>query len=120
MADSGAKFDYIVVGAGSSGCVLGNRLSAGGQSTVAVVEAGPRDRSFWIHLPIGYGRTMWDPAVNWKFQTEPEPNLGDVTHADRRASGTGAERDALVRILASCPSQTLPIAPLFVLGGGHS
>ena len=77
MADSGAKFDYIVVGAGSSGCVLGNRLSAGGQSTVAVVEAGPRDRSFWIHLPIGYGRTMWDPAVNWKFQTEPEPNLGD-------------------------------------------
>ena len=42
---------------------------------MAVVEAGPRDSNFWIHLPIGYGRTMWDPNVNWKFQTEPEPNM---------------------------------------------
>lgn len=67
------EFDYVVVGAGSSGCVLANRLSANGSVRVAVIEAGPRDCSFWIHLPIGYGRTMWDPVVNWKFETEPEP-----------------------------------------------
>lgn len=68
-------FDFIIVGAGSSGCVLANRLSADGHSRVALLEAGPRDRSFWIHLPIGYGRTMWDPAVNWQFYTEPDPNM---------------------------------------------
>lgn len=72
---AGAEFDYIIVGAGSSGCVLANRLSADGKTTVAVLEAGPRDKSLWIHLPIGYGKTMWDPKVNWKFQTEPEPNM---------------------------------------------
>ena len=76
MGGSETEFDYVVVGAGSSGCVLANRLSADGSTRVAVIEAGPRDSSFWIHLPIGYGRTMWDPVVNWKFQTEPEPNMG--------------------------------------------
>ena len=43
--------------------------------SVALVEAGPRDRNLWIHLPIGYGRTMWIPKVNWKFYTEPEPQM---------------------------------------------
>ena len=69
------KFDFVVVGAGSAGCVLANRLSADGRNTVALIEAGPRDSNFWIHLPIGYGRTMWDPRVNWKFYTEPEPHM---------------------------------------------
>jgi len=69
-------FDFIIVGAGSSGCVLANRLSASGRDRVALIEAGPRDRNFWIHLPIGYGKTMWDPVVNWKFYTEPDPNMG--------------------------------------------
>lgn len=69
------EFDFVIVGAGSSGCVLANRLSANGCSRVALLEAGPRDRSFWIHLPIGYGHTMWDPAVNWQFYTEPDPNM---------------------------------------------
>jgi choline dehydrogenase-like flavoprotein len=75
MSRNETEFDYVIVGAGSSGCVLANRLSAGPDCTVGLVEAGPRDSSLWIHLPIGYGRTMWDPAVNWKFQTEPEPNM---------------------------------------------
>jgi choline dehydrogenase len=73
MADE--DFDFIVVGAGSSGCVVANRLSANGRYRVALLEAGPRDRSFWIHLPIGYGKTMWDPKLNWRFYTEPEPNM---------------------------------------------
>jgi len=69
------KFDFVVVGGGSAGCVLANRLSADRRNSVALIEAGPRDSSFWIHLPIGYGRTMWDPKVNWKFHTEPEPHM---------------------------------------------
>ena len=69
------EFDFIIVGAGSTGCVLANRLSADSRHRVALLEAGPHDRSFWIHLPIGYGRTMWDPIVNWRFYTEPEPNM---------------------------------------------
>jgi choline dehydrogenase len=69
------KFDFIVVGGGSAGCVLANRLSADGRNSVALIEAGPRDSNFWIHLPIGYGRTMWHPKLNWKFYTEPEPHM---------------------------------------------
>lgn len=68
-------FDYVVVGAGSAGCVLANRLSADPDVSVCLLEAGGEDRSFWIHLPIGYGKTMWDPAVNWKFQTDPDPHM---------------------------------------------
>jgi choline dehydrogenase len=69
------QFDYIVVGAGSSGCVLANRLSKEDANSVCLIEAGPKDSSPWIHLPIGYGKTMWDPKVNWKFETEPDPGM---------------------------------------------
>ena len=69
------QFDYIVVGAGSSGCVLANRLSADGRSSVLLLEAGPRDDSLWIRVPIGYGKTMFHPVYNWGFYTEPEPHL---------------------------------------------
>jgi choline dehydrogenase len=71
----GDDFDFIVVGAGSAGCVLANRLSANGRYRIALLEAGPRDTSLWIHLPIGYGKTMWDPKVNWRFYTEPDANM---------------------------------------------
>jgi len=70
-----AQFDYIVVGAGSSGCVLANRLSADGRHTVLLLEAGGPDRSPWIHIPIGYGRTIFDRRINWAYETEPEPGL---------------------------------------------
>ncbi len=68
-------FDFVVVGAGSSGCVLANRLSEDGKSRVALVEAGPKDTNPWIHVPIGYGKTMWDDRLNWRFHTEPEPTM---------------------------------------------
>ena len=68
-------FDFIVVGAGSAGCVLANRLSEGGTHTVLLLEAGPADRSAWIHIPIGYGKTMFHPRYNWGFETEPDPNM---------------------------------------------
>ena len=71
----GQGYDFLIVGAGSSGCVLANRLSADPRCRIAIFEAGPKDRSFWIHLPIGYGKTMWHPRLNWRFETEPDPNM---------------------------------------------
>jgi len=67
--------DFVVVGAGSAGCVVANRLSADGRHRVVLLEAGPRDVSPWIHLPIGYGKTMWSAKVNWRFYTDPEPTM---------------------------------------------
>jgi choline dehydrogenase len=69
------EFDYIVVGAGSAGCVLAARLSEDASLRVLLLEAGPRDTSLWIHLPIGYGKTMWSESVNWRYYTDPEPNM---------------------------------------------
>ena len=69
------EFDYVIVGAGSAGCVMAHGLSQNGRFRVCLLEAGPSDHSFWIHLPIGYGKTMWDARVNWKFETEPEPGM---------------------------------------------
>ncbi len=68
-------FDYIVVGAGSAGCALANRLSENGRYTVLLIEAGPPDRSPWIHLPIGYGKTMFHRTLNWGLHTETEPGM---------------------------------------------
>jgi choline dehydrogenase len=68
-------FDYIVVGAGSAGCVLAARLSEDPGTRVLLLEAGPPDRSLWIHLPIGYGKTMWSDKYNWRFSTEPDANM---------------------------------------------
>ena len=69
-------FDYIVVGAGSAGCVLADRLTESGRHKVLVLEAGGSDYRFWVQVPLGYGRTFWDPAVNWGYRTEPDPGLG--------------------------------------------
>jgi choline dehydrogenase len=69
------EFDYIIVGAGSAGCVLANRLTADGKHSVLLLEAGPEDSHLWIHIPLGYGRLFKEKAVNWMYQTEPEPGL---------------------------------------------
>ena len=72
---SSTTFDFVIVGAGSAGCVLANRLSADGRNTVLLLEAGPPDTYPWIHIPIGYAKTMFHPVVNWGFYTEPEPTM---------------------------------------------
>jgi choline dehydrogenase len=69
------SFDYIVVGAGSAGCVLANRLTASGRHRVLLLEAGGEDRNIWIHVPIGYARLFADAKHNWLYNSEPEPEL---------------------------------------------
>jgi len=75
MASSVQTFDYIVVGAGSAGCVLANRLSESGRHRVLLLEAGPKDTNIWIHIPLGYAKLFTNPKVNWLYKTEPEPEL---------------------------------------------
>jgi choline dehydrogenase len=73
--DSADNYDYIIVGAGSAGCVLANRLSADGTTRVALLEAGGRDTNPWIHVPVGYFKTIHNPATDWCYVTEPDPGL---------------------------------------------
>ncbi len=73
------QFDFVIIGAGTAGCVLADRLSASGRDRVLVLEAGGTDARFWIKTPIGYGYTFADPAVNWKYKTLAIPGLNDRT-----------------------------------------
>lgn len=65
----------MIVGAGSSGCVLADKLSANGKHSVLVLEAGGTDLRFWVQVPLGYGKTFYDKAINWAYVTEPDPGL---------------------------------------------
>ncbi|MGH6912954.1 MAG: GMC family oxidoreductase, partial [Geminicoccales bacterium] len=69
------QYDFIVIGAGSAGCVLANRLSENPQHRVLLLEAGGPDKSVWLHVPVGYYRTILHPKFNWGYETAPEPGL---------------------------------------------
>ena len=70
-----AEYDVVVIGAGSAGCVLSGRLTENPNISLCVIEAGARDRNPWIHIPMGFGKLVPNPNVNWGFETEPEPGL---------------------------------------------
>ena len=70
------EFDFVIVGAGSAGCVLANRLSADGRFRVALLEAGGTGDSFFTRMPIGYGKTAFEPGHSWHYFSAPEPGLG--------------------------------------------
>jgi choline dehydrogenase-like flavoprotein len=74
---SSEAFDFIIVGAGSAGCVLANRLTASGRHRVLLLEAGPSNRHPWLHIPLGYGRLFADRRYNWCYATEPQPGCHD-------------------------------------------
>ena len=92
--------DYIIVGAGSAGCVLADRLTASGKHRVTVLEAGGTDRRFFVMLPLGYGKLFYDPAVNWLYKTEPDPGLaGQRDHWPRgKVLGGSSSINAMVYI----------------------
>ena len=93
-------YDFIVVGAGSAGCVLAERLTANGKFTVLLLEAGGSDLNLWIWVPIGYGKTFYKRSVNWMYLTEPEPELnGRVSYWPRgKVLGGSSSINAMVYI----------------------
>ena len=94
------RFDFLIIGAGSAGCVLANRLSACGKHSVGVIEAGGSDWRFWVQVPIGYGKTYYQKAVNWMFETVPQEGLnGAVSYWPRgKVWGGSSSINAMVYI----------------------
>ena len=85
----GEQFDYIVVGSGSAGSVLTHRLSQDRDSTICVLEAGPRDINPFLHIPAGFMKTLVDPKVNWLYETEPSEGTAGRRIAQPRGKTLG-------------------------------
>ena len=84
-----SDYDYIIVGAGSAGCVIANRLSAKEHIRVLILEAGGRDTNPWIHIPVGYFKTLHNPKTDWCYKTQPEPELENRSLDWPRGKGLG-------------------------------
>ncbi|MXQ10592.1 GMC family oxidoreductase [Microvirga makkahensis] len=83
------SFDYIIVGGGTAGCVLANRLTANSKNSVLMLEAGGTDSGFWISIPAGFSKLLTNAKYNWRFQTEPEENVYNRTIVVPRGKGLG-------------------------------
>lgn len=95
-----SEFDFIIIGAGSAGCVLANRLSENGKFKTLLLEAGGSDLNFWIWMPIGYGKTFYRRSVNWMYETEPDAGLnGRISYWPRgKVMGGSSSINAMVYI----------------------
>jgi len=109
--------DYVVVGAGSAGCVVAARLSAAGYS-VALLEAGPRDHSPFIHIPAGVGHLLYDRRYNWMYASEPEQSLGNrAIHSPRgKVLGGSSSINGMLYVRGNLPIMTG--GPSSVVGAG--
>jgi choline dehydrogenase len=94
------KYDFIIVGAGSAGCVLANRLSESGKFNILLLEAGRKDTNPWIHIPLGYGKHFSNPKVNWLYTSEPSDSTGNrrISQPRGKVMGGSSSINGLVYI----------------------
>jgi len=107
--------DFIIVGGGTAGCVLADRLTACGKFTVLLLEAGPSDQRLHIQLPIGYGMSFFNPAVNWMYRTEPEPALANRSGYWPRGKVLGGSGS--INAMVHVKGQPVELADLAEAGG---
>ena len=95
---NGADFDFVIIGAGTAGCLLANRLSADPNVRVLLVEAGGTDDYHWIHIPVGYLRCIGNPRTDWRFRTEIEPGLGgrDILYPRGKVIGGSSSINGMI------------------------
>ena len=111
--------DFIIIGGGSAGCVLANRLSANPRNSVLLLEAGGEDRNPLIHVPAGYIKTMVNPAINWMFETEPGEGTGGRRIAFPRGKVMGGSSAINAMLMSVASVRIMMTGPSAAISAGH-